>query len=87
MPIPPMDERGLLPLGIHDCTIDEIQARFGSFQGNDRRPQLWAKFTEFLREARASRLVATVLVDGSFVTAKTDPNDIDSSLSSRRRLI
>jgi len=63
--------------GIHDCSLDELQARFGSFQGSDRRPKLWAKLTEFLREAGASGWVVSVLVDGSFVTAKPDPNDVD----------
>ena len=38
---------------------------------------MWAKFVEFVREARACGLVVAVLVDGSFVTAKPDPNDID----------
>ncbi len=71
------NEHGLLPEGIHDCTLEEAVARFGSFQGNDRRPQLWAKFVEFVREARMSGLIEALLVDGSFVTAASDPNDID----------
>ena len=32
---------------------------------------------EWVREAKASGLVGIVLVDGSFVTAKPAPNDID----------
>jgi hypothetical protein len=32
MPIPPLDEDGLLPEGIHECSLEEIRARFGSFQ-------------------------------------------------------
>jgi hypothetical protein len=77
MPIPPQNEHGLLPPGIHDCTVDELQARFGNFKGSDRRPLLWAKFTDFLRETQSSGLIEAVLLDGSFVTAKPDPNDID----------
>jgi predicted nucleotidyltransferase len=38
---------------------------------------LFAKFEEFLAEARASRVVRAILVNGSFVTAKASPNDID----------
>jgi hypothetical protein len=77
MPIPPLDEHGLLPPGVHHCTLEEIRARFGSFQESDRRPQLFARLTAFLSEAQAARLVASVVVDGSFVTAKPEPNDID----------
>jgi len=75
--IPPFNENGCLPEGIYDCTIDEAAARFGAFQSSSQRSQLWDKFFEFMREADACELVDAVLVDGSFVTAKADPNDID----------
>jgi len=75
--IPLLNETGLLPDGIHDCTLAEVGARFGAFQGTDRRPQLWVGFTEFVREAKACGLAEAVIVDGSFVTAKPGPNDID----------
>ena len=77
MPIPDFDERGLLPAGVHDCTVAEIAARFGVFQSSDQRPRLMAKLMEFLEEVRASGIVREVLVDGSFVTAAPGPNDVD----------
>ncbi len=75
--IPPFDENGYLPEGIYECTLDEAAERFGGFQNSDRRPQLWAKLTEFLGEVKAGDIAEAVLVDGSFVTSKPDPNDID----------
>ena len=75
--IPPFDEYGRLPDGIHDCTLEEAAERFGAFQHSERRPQLWARFTEFIGEAKACDLVEALLVDGSFVTANTDPSDVD----------
>ena len=75
--LPPFNEHGLLPDGIHDCTLEEVESRFGSFQGSDRRPQLWAQFREFFREAKATGLVDAVLLNGSFVTGGAEPNDID----------
>ena len=75
--IPPFNESGCLPEGIYDCTIDEATERFGAFQSSSQRPQLWDRFIEFMREADACELVDAVLVDGSFVTAKADPNDTD----------
>jgi hypothetical protein len=77
MPIPPFNEHGWLPEGIHDCTLDEVSSRFGLFQESDQRPRLWAKFVEFLIEVRRTGLVRRVMLDGSFVTAKSDPIDID----------
>ena len=75
--IPPFNDDGWLLEGIYDCTIDEAAVRLGSFQNSDRRPQLWARFTEFIREAKVCGFMKAVLVDGSFVTTKPDPNDID----------
>jgi hypothetical protein len=57
--------------------MDEIGQRFASFQRTDRRKQLWDRFIDFMREVKASGLVEAVLVNGSFATAKTEPNDID----------
>jgi uncharacterized protein DUF6932 len=75
--IPPFNENGYLPEGIFDCTMDEAAERFGGFQNSDRRPQLWAKLTEFMREVQACAFVEAVLIDGSFATLTPDPNDID----------
>ncbi|MEK7675796.1 MAG: hypothetical protein AAB676_08195 [Verrucomicrobiota bacterium] len=77
MPLPTLNRDGLLPASIHDCTFDELKAGLGSFQGNDQRPRLFARLEGFLAEARAAGLVRCILVDGSFVTSKPDPNDID----------
>src|SRR2546430_16555928 len=77
MPIPPFDEHGFLPAGLHECTVNEMKLRFGAFRGSDRRAQLIARLEAFVSEAKSCGLVAEVLVDGSFVTAKNEPNDID----------
>lgn len=75
--IPPFNEHGWLPDGIHDCTLEEVGEQLGVFQSSDRRPELWARFTEFVREAKACGLLDAVLIDGSFVTAEPVLNDID----------
>ena len=77
MPIPPFTREGLLPGGVHDCSEEEILLRFGSFQSSDRRSKLFAQLASFLVEVRASGLVRWVVVDGSFVTASPEPNDVD----------
>lgn len=77
MPIPELDADGFLPKGIHECTLDEVQERFGGFRNSDRRPNLFAKLQEFVQEARLTLLVTGVILDGSFVTDKAVPEDID----------
>ena len=77
MPIPLLNANGLLPAGIYDSTLEEIRERFGRFQESDRRVKLFARLSEFMRAAQASRLFDEFLIDGSFVTAAPAPNDID----------
>jgi hypothetical protein len=77
MPIPALDQDGLLPAGVHECTLSEIRSRFGSFQISDRRPRLFARLEAFVTEAIAVGLVRLIIVDGSFVTQIPSPNDID----------
>lgn len=40
MAIPEFDEDGVLPEGVHDCTLDEVRERFCRFAGSDRRATL-----------------------------------------------
>lgn len=77
MPIPAFTPHGLLPEGIHDCTVAELRERFGQFQRTDSRSRLFERLEVFLREAQATGLVVAVIVDGSFVTDRDAPNDID----------
>jgi hypothetical protein len=76
--IPTFNENGWLSEGVHDCSLEEAAARFGAFQVSDRRQRLWEKFIEFIGEAKAvGGLIEALLIDGSFVTSKPNPNDID----------
>jgi hypothetical protein len=77
MAIPPLSEDGWLPDGVHDCTLEEAAEQFGAFQSSDRRPELWARFIEFVHETKACGLIDAILVDGNFVTAEPAPHDID----------
>ena len=77
MPIPAFNPGGFLPEGVHECTVTEVQQRFGAFQASDRRPRLFEQLEAFLVAARESGLVRHVVIDGSFVTAEPGPNDID----------
>jgi hypothetical protein len=77
MPIPALDATGLLPAGIYDCSLDDLRERFGTFDMTDRRPRLFDKLQSFVRKVWRADLVIEIIVDGSFVTATKNPNDID----------
>ena len=77
MPIPALDENGILPAGLHECTADEIEATFGAFNASDRRPRLYGDLAKYLAEVRSANVGKYLVVDGSIVTAKPNPGDID----------
>ena len=71
--IPPWDARGCLPFGEHPATWEEIVERFG---GNEKRQHLLvglAGAIPLFQRANCPRL----WLDGSFVTIKEEPEDID----------
>jgi hypothetical protein len=71
--IPDFASTGLLPAGIHPAAWSEFIARFG---GSSRRTWL----LEGLLTAVTMLRIAgchVVYIDGSFVTAKADPDDYD----------
>lgn len=71
--IPEFTAGGLLPRGIHSATLDEVRERFG---GNAKREQLLTGLVEALRLLKAAGC-RRVYINGSFVTAKEQPNDVD----------
>jgi hypothetical protein len=77
MPIPAINAKGFLPAGIFECTLPEMRQRFGGFQKSDQRLRLFARLEELFQAMQRSGLFESLLVDGSFVTAKPVPNDID----------
>lgn len=77
MPIPPLSPDGLLPDGVHECTLDEAVERFGRFQGSDVRVRLARQLAQYVDEVRSARVGRYLIVDGSFVTAEARPNDVD----------
>jgi hypothetical protein len=72
--IPPFQEGGNLPPGIHDATWEEIVDRFGF---TARRKELLTGLHEALLSLRAAGC-RRAYVDGSFVTAKEEPGDFDA---------
>ena len=83
MPIPALTSDGLLPPGVHECTAKEVEETFGRFQSTDARVRLTQRLFAYLEEARAAGLVRWIGIDGSYVTSKAAPSDIDMVLALR----
>ncbi len=77
MSIPDLTEEGFLPAGIYDCTLDEVESVFGRFQKSERRVQLAKNLREFVAELINAKIGNWLLIDGSYVTIKEEPGDID----------
>ncbi len=72
--LPPFDEHGNLPPGIHRTSVDVLVARFGS--GSAEREVEIRELLELIDWARTHG-VRRMIVNGSFVTSKRRPNDVD----------
>ncbi|MDZ4685864.1 MAG: hypothetical protein SH850_12415 [Planctomycetaceae bacterium] len=75
--IPPFNDDGYLPPGIHPATLDEIVARFGQ-ESDLRRVQM--ESLRWLVELARRAGILRIVVNGSFVTDKLEPNDVDCVL-------
>ena len=73
-----VNERGILPVAVHDADLAEVEALFGRFQKSDRRLRLFAKLREDVGELRDAGIRGWLIVDGSFVMRCVDePDGID----------
>lgn len=72
--IPELDELGLLPPGIWDCTLAEVEAVFST---NPHRNSLWHGLHRFLAVEVAPLGAFPLFIDGSFTRRKNYPEDID----------
>lgn len=75
--IPPYNDDGYLPPGIHPATLEEIAERFG--QESELR-QVQMQSLRWLVDLARQVGVQRIVVNGSFVTDKLEPNDVDCVL-------
>jgi len=74
--IPQLNKYGYLPKGIHKATIQQIKERFG--KSSERRKELFGNLFAVVKLVKkVKKTVIHFFLDGSFVTAKEYPGDID----------
>ena len=70
----------VLPHGIYEGTIDDVLAMFvSSFSPNDQRQKVFDGWSTFRTLIRSLVQVDEEYIDGSFVTKKPSPKDLDVS--------
>ena len=75
--IPPFNEHGYLPPGIHLATLDEIAQRLGQ-ESELRRVQM--ESLRWLMDLARRAGIERHVINGSFVTDAYEPNDVDCVL-------
>ena len=82
MPMPAIIDGGVLPAGIHDCSLDEVRAMFAA---SGERARLLDRFNHFLQ--RLGEFIpdtrVTIYLDGSFITTWEGCADIDVIIEAR----
>src|SRR5438132_11224065 len=79
MPLPEFREDGWLPEGHYLTTWAEIEERFGGEAGSQRRSVL-DNLLRWRDRLRDRGITGRLILDGSFVSAKSDPGDFDTLL-------
>ena len=74
MPIPPFNQQGLLPPGIHPASLKEVVEKLGF---SPKRQDLIERGLKPLVERLKVFSVREVYLNGSFATSKSSPGDID----------
>jgi hypothetical protein len=75
MPLPALRADGTLPPGVHRATLDEVFAAFPA--ATLERLALNVALSSCVATIKRLRLANQVALDGSYVTSKPDPADVD----------
>lgn len=72
------DFKHLLPAGIHKASLSDLhRIAVAPFPNDSKREQLYATFSQWIQNLQALQVTAILWVDGSFLTEKPSPGDID----------
>jgi len=75
MKLPLSNELGDLPPGVHRTTMEALVERFG--QGSEQRRLVTRRLLHILVMAQRTDHLSRLIVFGSYVTDKLNPNDVD----------
>ncbi len=76
MPIPDFMQNGALPPGVHTATLEEVEERFAG-PGSSYRRRERMRDLKLVVDQLLDLGVSHIWIDGSFVTSKPRPQDVD----------
>ena len=82
--IPPFNDNGFLPSGLYDTSLSEIRLLLG---GTQKRSRLIIGLERYIKFWDSSGFITACIIDGSFVTSKPDPGDVDLLLVADLRFL
>jgi len=75
---PETDFAPLLPVGVHTLTVDQLRDLCVlPFPTSLRRRRLMSRLEEIVRKLETEQVKGCLWIDGSFLTEKINPNDVD----------
>lgn len=78
--LPDFDENGNLPEGEHLATVDQVVEKYNVHSWRTRGP-ITSALQVFLNEIRIYfGIIRRLYIDGSYVTSKPAPNDVDVTI-------
>lgn len=81
MALPKFNEAGDLPVGRHAATLEEVVTRFGL--GTPQRATVTGRLRRIYDLALTTGSLDRLVIFGSYVTDKAEPNDVDVILVMR----
>jgi hypothetical protein len=77
-PVAPPDFPPLLSLGFHKLTMEAVeQVCVTPFPLSTSRPIIFNRFVTFVRRLEVAKVAGELWLDGSFLTEKINPKDVD----------
>lgn len=77
LPIPQLKKNGFLPKGIYTCTMEEVKDCFTTIDDINIRSNLYKRLQDYYSKLEKLRVPGILIIDGSFVSRKEEPSDID----------
>ena len=71
------NDEGCLPQGIYELTLSEVEKEF-SHEKSQKRQEMFEHYKIHLNEIKGTGCCLNHWIDGSYVTLKEDPGDIDT---------
>jgi hypothetical protein len=81
MPLPRFNDEGDLPEGVYESRLSEVLVRFSA--GTAKRQAVAAQLARIFNLVEATGKLERMVIFGSFITAKPEPNDVDIVLIMR----